>query len=143
MRGKHCNIVSVLIFGALVQHLPCTEDSGADNRNNPVHTGVRSPAEPEEANGHQESAGHGRWEAELWRRLDALLAFLFLVLRDEMGMVLEPERLSQDAYNHADAEAAECQPDLIQVEAVVDPEDQWKSAEEEVDDAQQDGGVNA
>lgn len=121
---------------------PQSKDGRSNDGHDPGHRRVRRPPKHEDANGHQDGPHDGRRQPKLGLAAPRD-ASLLLQLGHEPGADAEPHRVRQHAEHHAHADAHESQANLPQVEAVVRREDERERAEEEVEDAQQNGGEDA
>lgn len=105
-----------------------TKHARSDDGHNPVYRLARGPTEPEQTDGHEEAAEHGRLKADLGPDFAAFVELLFLV-----EVEVEEEAGHRDEGANEDAEEGEAF--FAEVEAVDFDEDDGEGLEPDVEEA--------
>lgn len=118
------------------------KDGRANDGRDPVDMRIRGPGKDEDTNGGKDGTADSRRQSKLWLAVSTNAGFLF-ELRGEVLANAVPDRVGGNAEEHANADTDKGQANLPQVPAVVGAKDQGKSAKEEVENAEEDGGLDA
>lgn len=120
-------------------YLPQTKDRRPNDRHDPMHPRIRAKPEHEQtARDERGTNNHGR---QLVLRLALHDPSLLESLLGQAISNARPDGSDEGGQDHGHAEAYEGESDLPEIEAVVGAEDEGECAEEKIQNAQENRGV--